>query len=162
MAESTLPVWVFLSIAGGILILVIPHVNYHLSRMSKMRIQCLKDKPEERRSNSVIGLKRWIDEKYYPWIVLGIYMAMTISFCVGNHAVLPSGEHVILQVLLRFVVWLLTASIVVVMATGLMGVLQDTAIKDLKNYYESRFHVTIMYLDKIDLEEYYNHKTSNY
>lgn len=159
MAEGTLPVWVILSIIGGVIIIAVPSFNYYVPNMGKLRAQCLKDKSSKQRNNNIIRLKRRVDEYYYAWIVIIIYMVVSMSFCVENNKIILDSEHLFLRVLLGLGLWIVVGFILVVFLTALMSMCQEIAIKDLKDYYGARYKVAVLYLDKIDFDAYYEYES---
>ena len=158
MTVSSLPVWVCLSILGFISLNFIAYINYHLSRMDRLRAQCLKDKPAKRRNNSVLRLDCRISENNYPWMAFALYVIVSICFLVENHdMMMSSGNHPVLGALIILGIWLFTAVVVVCIMTALMITCQENAIKDLKKYYERHFGVTVVNVDRTVEKEYYEY-----
>lgn len=156
MAVSTLPMWVYFVIVGGLFLALVPNVNYYLTRMSKLKIQCLIDKPEEQKSSRTIKLQRRINEDNYPLLILVVYVIVSISFCVDNYKIL-NIDPVIIRVLMGFFLWLMLGFVVLVIGTALMDLLQKRALEDLKTYYNSRHHITLISVDDDDMDEYYDY-----
>lgn len=159
-AEGTFQIWVYLLIVGGVSLLIIPNMNYHLSAMGKLRVQCLMNKSEKQKSSRTIMLERWIDEKNYPLLVLIFYCAVSICFCAENWDAI-CGDFAIFRLLVGLVMWVIVGIVVLVIGTGLMDLIQETALRDLKKYYDSKYHITLTSIDRASLEEYYDYTSLN-
>lgn len=158
MVEGTLPVWIILSVVGFLALNALAYFNYHLSKMDKMKARCLRKKPAEQRNNRVLRLERLVDERYYAWMVFILYTIISICFCVENHSTMLLGEYLFLKVLMGLCIWFVTAVAVSCFMVALMTVCQENAIRDLKNYYQRHFGVTVISVDRDDEREYYNYE----
>lgn len=157
MTVSTLPVWVILAIVGFIALIVIASSNYHLSKMDKLRVRCLADKPAKRRNNNVLSLKRLVSEEYYSLMVFITYVVISICFCVENYEKILLGDYLFLGILIDLGIWFAIAIFVTCFMVALMMTCQKNAIKDLKEYYQRHYGVTVVNLDKSDVDAYHEY-----
>ena len=161
MTVRTLPVWVIMSVVFIIILVVIASVNYYLPRFGKLRVECAMNKSLRRRNNTIIRMRRRIDEDSYPWIAFLMYTMVSICFVVENRRGLFDGEYIILKALGGFFAWLFSALIIVCFIVAFMKIIQENAVKDLKYYYSSRYGITIIYLQESIEKEYQEYELSN-
>lgn len=161
MAVSSFPIWVILSMVCFILLIIVAKANYYLPRMSRLRAICAKDKSTKQRSNMILRMRRRIKEEDYQWIVLLMYAIVTVCFIIENRSVLFNGGFLLLKVLAGLFIWLFSALFVVSFMVAFMKVLQENAVKDLKNYYSNHYGVTIVYIHEKTEKEYQDFELSN-
>lgn len=157
----TFPVWVIMSVVFIIILVVIASINYYLPRFGKLRVECVMNKSLRRRNNTIIRMRRRINENCYPWIVFLMYTMVSICFVVENRRGLFDGEYVILKALGGFFAWFFSALIIVCFIVAFMKIIQENAVKDLKYYYSSRYGITIIYLQESIEKEYQEYELSN-
>lgn len=155
MTVRTLPIWVILSTVGIVVLLMISHSNYHVSSIGKIRAKCLSKKPPAQRNNAFIRIKKRVSEAYYPWMAFIVFIIVSISFCVENHKLMPSTDYLILSIIINTGIWLIMAFFATIILVSLMKLCQEDALRDLKSYYFQHYGVSLIYIDKIDEERYY-------
>ncbi len=161
MTVSTFPVWVILSVVFIVLLVIIANVNYYLPRMSKLRAKCVVDKSIRKRNNTVLRMKRRIDEDVYYLIAFLMYAIISICFLVENHGIFHLEDFLFFKVLGGFLAWLFSAMFIVSFVVAFMKLLQENAMKDLKSYYYNHYGVTIVYLHEHTEKEYQEFELSN-
>ena len=154
MAESSLPLWVILSIVGLLFSILVGNINYYLPSVSKLKAECLRKKPPAQRNNYILNLKRRIDEEYYMYIAITIYVIVSLCFCIENRSMLFNGEFIVVRIFLAVVLWLVCALIATSVLTGLMTLCQEDAVQKLKNHYQRHYGVIVINLDKKDEKAY--------
>lgn len=150
MAVSTFPVWIILAVVGFIVLTIVAQNNYHLSRMDKLRARCLADKPAEQRNNNILTLKHYVDDERYARMAFALYAIVSVCFCLENREMIVGGKSMFLNILIVVVVWCILAIMVTCFITALMDTFQKNAVRDLKDYYQRHYGVTVVNVSRED------------
>ena len=156
MTERTFEIWVVISFISIVAIVLFPYFNYYLSSMDKLRIKALKGKPEKQRNNNIIRLKQFIDTRIvFPWMAVYFYIVVLFPcfIVLGNRI----SDHLLFKIGFWLVCIIIGFPITFSYMVSLLERIERDAIRDLKEYYRSRYEVTIVYIDKSFEKEYYDY-----